>query len=68
MISLSFIEKDILPDGEENQNKSMEFEIPNKTTNDFNNDNGKPRIINCPFYNHVKTAILMVNSGNWRKK
>ena len=64
MISLSFIEKDILPDGEENQNKSMEFEIPNKTTNDFSNDNGKPRIINCPFYNHVKTAILMVNSGN----
>ena len=46
----------------------MEFEIPNKTTNDFSNDNGKPRIINCPFYNHVKTAILMVNSGNWRKK
>ena len=61
MICFSFIEKDILPDREENQNKLMELEIPNKTSNVSSNDNGKPRIMNCLFYTHVKTDTLIVN-------
>ena len=48
---IAVLYEELLIDGEENQNKSVEFEIPQKTTNDASNENGKPIVINCSFYN-----------------
>ena len=42
--TIAVLDEELLNVGEENQIKSMEFEIPNKTTNVSSNDNGKPRI------------------------
>ena len=49
----NFKEELIITVLDQNQNKSMELESPNKTTNEFSNDNGKPKII-ILFWNLVR--------------
>ena len=53
----NFKEELIITVLDQNQNKSMELESPNKTTNEFSNDNGKPKII-ILFWNLVRKKIV----------